>query len=134
VVIIEDNHDVAEMLGSYLEQFGHTVVIAHDGHAGLQAVLHHKPDVLICDIGLPGMDGYEIADRLRRHSDLDSCLLIAVTGYGDVADREKAQKAGFVHHLAKPADPAQVAAIIAMQGSHAQRTAPERATARARAE
>ena len=113
ILVIEDNHDVAEMLAAYLEHIGHRVIIAHDGHAGLQAALRHRPDVLICDIGLPGVDGYEIAQRLRQESGFHSCLMIAMTGYGDVADRERARKAGFAHHLTKPADPTRVADLIA---------------------
>jgi CheY-like chemotaxis protein len=113
VLIIEDNLDVSEMLATYLQQIGHHVILAHDGHAGLEAALRHRPDVLICDIGLPGLDGYAIAARLRKEPDFNSCVMIAVTGYGDFADRERARRAGFVHHLTKPADPVNVAELIA---------------------
>ena len=113
ILVIEDNHDVAEMLAAYLEHIGHRVIIAHDGFAGLEAALRHRPQVLICDIGLPGVDGYEIAKRLRQESAFHSCLMIAMTGYGDVADREKTRQAGFTHHLTKPADPTRVADLIA---------------------
>jgi two-component system, sensor histidine kinase len=113
VLIIEDNQDVAETLAIYLEHLGHEVIVAHDGHAGLEAARRHRPQVLICDIGLPGLNGYEIAQRLRASRDSEECLLIAITGYGDAADREKTRAAGFAHHLAKPADPARLARIIA---------------------
>ncbi len=113
ILVIEDNHDVAEMLAAYLQQMGHRVLIAHDGNAGLEAALHHYPDVLICDVGLPGVDGYAIARRLRQEDAFRSCLMIAITGYGEIADRERARKAGFAHHLTKPADPTQVADLIA---------------------
>ena len=101
ILVIEDNHDVAEMLAAYLQQMGHRVLIAHDGNAGLEAALHHYPDVLICDVGLPGVDGYAIARRLRQEDAFRSCLMIAITGYGEIADRERARKAGFAHHLTK---------------------------------
>jgi two-component system, sensor histidine kinase len=113
VLIVEDNHDVAETLAVYLEHLGHHVVVAHDGHAGLEAARRHRPQVLICDIGLPGLNGYEIAGRLRADPDAHACLMIAITGYGDAADREKTRAAGFAHHLTKPADPAKLARIIA---------------------
>jgi signal transduction histidine kinase/ActR/RegA family two-component response regulator len=112
VLIIEDNHDVADILGKYLELVGHDVIVAHDGYAGLEAAWRHKPHVLICDIGLPGVDGYEIASRLRDDPAFSSCLMIAVTGYGEVADRERAQGAGYTHHLTKPADPSVIAELI----------------------
>jgi signal transduction histidine kinase/ActR/RegA family two-component response regulator len=113
ILVIEDNREFAEMLGEYLTHLGHRVVTAHDGFAGLEAALRHHPDVIICDIGLPGVDGYEIAQRLSQQADFRSCLMIAITGYGDVADRERARKAGFAYHLTKPADPTWVARLIA---------------------
>lgn len=113
VLVIEDNHDVAETLAAYLEQIGHQVVVAHDGPAGLEAALRHRPKVLICDIGLPGLDGYEIAARLRQEAAFQSCLMIALTGYGDVEDRKRARRAGFAHHFTKPADPVRVANLVA---------------------
>jgi signal transduction histidine kinase/ActR/RegA family two-component response regulator len=113
VLIVEDNRDAAEMLAVYLEHVGHAVTVVHDGHAGLEAARRQHPEVLICDIGLPGIDGYEVARRLRPDPAFVDCLMIAVTGYGDVADREKARLAGFTHQLTKPSDPTQVAALIA---------------------
>jgi signal transduction histidine kinase len=113
VLVIEDNHDVADMLGKYLELIGHEVIVAHDGYAGLEAAWRHKPHVLICDIGLPGVDGYEIAARLRSDPEFSACLMIAVTGYGEVADRERARSAGYAHHFTKPADPSVIAELIA---------------------
>jgi two-component system, sensor histidine kinase len=113
ILVIEDNHDVADVLGKYLELVGHDVIVAHDGYAGLEAAWRHKPHVLICDIGLPGVDGYEIAGRLRSDPGFASCLMIAVTGYGEVADRERARSAGYAHHFTKPADPSEIAGLIA---------------------
>jgi two-component system, sensor histidine kinase len=113
VVIIEDNVDSADMLATYLKVAGHDVLVAHDGPAGLDAVSRHHPDVIICDIGLPKLDGYAVARCLRRSSATDQSLLIAVTGYGDSADRARTRAAGFAYHLTKPADPARVAALVA---------------------
>jgi signal transduction histidine kinase/ActR/RegA family two-component response regulator len=120
VLVIEDNVDVAEMLAAYLRQIGHEVIQAHDGRGGLDAALRHRPDVIVCDIGLPGLDGYEIARRLRKVPHLPS-LLIAVSGYGESADREKARLAGFSHHITKPADPLELADLIANNERRSQR-------------
>ncbi len=113
IVIIEDNVDSADTLAAYLELAGHDVLVAHDGYAGLEAAARHKPHVIICDIGLPGLDGYSVAQRVRQDPAFDECLLIAITGYGDVADKERTRLAGFAHHLTKPADPARIGHLIA---------------------
>jgi CheY-like chemotaxis protein len=113
VLLIEDNPDVTEMLAEYLRQLGHEVICALDGHAGLNAAVEHNPEVIVCDIGLPGLDGYEVARRLRVRPAFQSCLLIAVSGYGDAGDRQKARAAGFAHHVTKPADPMALADLIA---------------------
>ncbi len=115
VLIIDDNVDVAEMLAAYLQQIGHAVTQAHDGSEGLHAATQHRPDVIVCDIGLPGVDGYEVARALRAMPQFQSSLLIAVSGYGDLADRDKARTAGFSHHITKPADPVALAALIASE-------------------
>ncbi len=101
------------MLAAYLQQLGHEVIRAHDGRAGLDAALRHRPEVIVCDIGLPGLDGYEIARRVREASGPQPGVLIAVSGYGDSTDRERARMAGFDYHLTKPADPVQLADLIA---------------------
>jgi CheY-like chemotaxis protein len=116
VLVIEDNVDVADMLAEYLQHIGHAVVQAHDGRTGLEAAMRHQPEVIVCDLGLPGLDGYEVARTLRELPELRSALLIAVSGYGDSADREKARAAGFSHHITKPADPAELAHLIATNG------------------
>ena len=104
VLIIEDNHDTADSLAALLRQRGHTVAVEYDGNAGLAAVERQKPEVVICDIGLPGTDGYELARRIRGSGRFDTHLLIAVTGYGDPRDRERGTTAGFDHYLVKPTD------------------------------
>ena len=116
VLVIDDNVDVADMLAEYFQQIGHEVTRAHDGRTGLDAAMRHQPDVIVCDIGLPGLDGYEVARRLREVPHLRSSLLIAVSGYGESADRDKARAAGFSHHVTKPADPVALADLIANNG------------------
>ena len=112
VLLIEDNKDSAEMLALFLEQAGHDVLVADRGDTGISAALRHRPDIVICDIGLPGCDGYEVARRLRNEPSLRSCLLVAITGYGEVADQERSKRAGFMYHLTKPADPAHVLELV----------------------
>jgi two-component system, sensor histidine kinase len=112
VLIVEDNRDAAEMLADYLRRQGHVVVIAHSGDAGLAMCEREPPDVAICDIGLPGLNGYELARALRTRERLRHCLLIAVTGYGERRDRERGLQAGFHHYLVKPADPEAIADLI----------------------
>jgi signal transduction histidine kinase/ActR/RegA family two-component response regulator len=123
VLVIDDNVDVAEMLAAYLRQIGYEVIQAHDGPSGLDAALQHQPEVIVCDLGLPGLDGYEIARTVRQVPRLRSSLLVAVSGYGESADREKSRIAGFSHHLTKPADPMELADLIA-NGHH--RSEPRR--------
>ena len=114
ILVVEDNRDAAEVLSTYLRACGHTVHIAHDGGAGLIAALREQPDVVICDIGLPGVDGYEFARKLRAEPRLRRCLLVAVTGYGEARDRQRGVEAGFAHYLTKPADPREIARLLAV--------------------
>jgi PAS domain S-box-containing protein len=107
VLVVEDNRDVAEMLGAVLELEGHAVHIVYDGLAAVEAALQHRPDVVLLDIGLPGIDGYEVARRLRQQL-TPPPRLIALTGYGRESDRQKAEDAGFDAHLLKPADTEQL--------------------------
>ena len=102
VLVVEDDIDIAETLALLLEVAGHQVVIVHDGPAALAKVEVFKPQVILLDIGLPGMDGYEVAKHLRQK--LPTIPLAALTGYGLSADRERAQAAGFNAHFVKPVD------------------------------
>jgi CheY-like chemotaxis protein len=105
VVIIEDNRDAAEALRLLLDLYGHDVTVAHTGTNGIQAALHRPPDVVLCDIGLPDVDGWEVARVLRRHPTTAAVRLIALTAYGSEQDRRRSRAAGFNFHVTKPADP-----------------------------
>jgi signal transduction histidine kinase/DNA-binding response OmpR family regulator len=111
VLVVDDNIDAADMLCAALQHFGHEVVIARDALQALGLVDEFHPDVAVLDIGLPGMDGYELARRLRARG-LDQCLLIAVTGYGQDDDRVRSRAAGFDVHLVKPVDLMRLASLI----------------------
>ena len=102
VLVIEDNPDAAETLRDALQLSGHEVEIALDGPAGIKKALAWEPEVVICDIGLPGMSGYEVARALRADPSLDDCLLVALTGYALPEDIRMANEAGFDRHFAKP--------------------------------
>jgi CheY-like chemotaxis protein len=103
LLLVEDNRDAAETLSELLELWGYTVWVAHNGPAGLQAALTHKPEIAILDIGLPGMDGFELAQKI--HAELESIVLVALTGYGQDEDRRRSREVGFNSHLVKPLDP-----------------------------
>lgn len=105
ILVVEDNLDSAESLRMFLELFGHGVTLAHTGPDGVEAARALRPDVVLCDIGLPGMDGFAVAGTLRRHPETAATRLIAVTGYGQEEDRRRALSAGFDIHLVKPVDP-----------------------------
>ena len=109
VLVIEDNEDTAETLKELLELEGHEVHVEADGLAGVEAALQFQPEVILCDIGLPGIDGYEVARRLSAAR----VLLVAVTGYSSPDDVRRAQEAGFHHHIAKPADLEHLVRIVA---------------------
>jgi CheY-like chemotaxis protein len=105
VLVVEDNRDAAESLRLLLEIWGYGVTIAYTGPDGVAAAQTVRPDVVLCDIGLPGMDGFTVAGILRRLPETASARLIAVTGYGQDEDRRRALEAGFDVHLVKPVDP-----------------------------
>lgn len=101
VLVVDDNRDSAESMAFLLRQLGHDVATAHDGHQGLQLALSERPDVLLLDIGLPGLDGYQLC-RQARMGGLEAALIIAVTGYADERSLQQSREAGFDAHLAKP--------------------------------
>jgi PAS domain S-box-containing protein len=112
VLVVDDNGDAAESLALLLQTIGHETRVAHDGPGALKEAETFGPDVVLLDIGLPGMDGYEVARRLRRLEPARSALLVAVTGYGQDEDRRRSKEAGFDHHFVKPVDPATLADVL----------------------
>ena len=110
VLLVEDNVDAADALGMLLELLGHEVQVVHDGLAALEALQRRMPDVMLVDIGLPGIDGFEVAQRVRALPGARSVVLVALTGYGRSEDKERTRAAGFDHHLTKPVE------IDALQG------------------
>ncbi len=105
VVIIEDNQDSAEVLGLWVEGRGYQVSVAYDGPEGLALIQRLRPAVVLCDIGLPGMDGIEVCRRVRKLGPELSPVMIALTGWGMEEDRRRTQQTGFDHHLVKPVEP-----------------------------
>jgi CheY-like chemotaxis protein len=104
VLIVDDNRDSTLLLSHLLEASGHTVEQAFDGPAALEAAAAFRPDAILLDIGLPKLDGYQVAKRLRRQPGMEDVLLIAISGYCQDEDRARSRQAGFDHHLAKPPD------------------------------
>ncbi len=113
VLVVDDNLDAADTVGMFLRIEGHVVQTAADGEEALACAAAFHPDVVILDIGLPRLDGYEVARRLRQGAAGGAALLIALTGYGQKGDQDQAREAGFDLHLVKPADPRQLAETIA---------------------
>ncbi|HET8644926.1 MAG TPA: response regulator, partial [Vicinamibacteria bacterium] len=110
VVVADDNEDAAEMMRALLELDGHTVQVAGDGQAALDLIAAFSPEVAVLDIGMPGMDGYEVARRVRAQG--RQVYLIAVTGWGQESDRRRAEAAGFDAHLTKPANPDDIRRLV----------------------
>ncbi len=105
VLLIEDHRDSAETLRRILSIHGYEVEVAHEGSEGIAEVRRSRPDVVLCDIGLPGMDGYAVAAALRAGTAGADTRLIALSGYGRAEDLQRARAAGFDDHIVKPADP-----------------------------
>ena len=112
VLVVDDNVDSAEMMATLLEVHGHTVAVATNAESALQAAIQMVPDVALLDIGMPGMDGYMLARRLREDTRTPPLRLIAVTGFGQESDRTRARDAGFDGHLTKPAEPDAILAAL----------------------
>jgi CheY-like chemotaxis protein len=110
--VVDDNRDLAQGLARLLMVLGHEVDVAYDGPEGLDRVRTFRPDVLLLDIGLPRMDGYEVAQRVRKEEGLEGLRIIAITGYGQDDDRLRSKKAGIDHHLVKPIVMSALAALV----------------------
>ena len=112
VLVVEDNADAAEMLAILLREDGDEVRLARDGVSGLSEARDFQPEVVLCDLGLPGLSGFEVAARLHEQPECRGALLVALSGYGRDDDRRESQLAGFDHHLTKPVDPEVLVALI----------------------
>ncbi|MEX2221627.1 MAG: CHASE3 domain-containing protein [Candidatus Rokuibacteriota bacterium] len=113
VLVVDDEPDSTDSLALFLRLRGHEVRVAHDGPGALEEISRYRPDVVFLDLGLPGMNGYDVARRVRMMSDLGPLRLVALTGYGTDGDRQKTRDAGFDVHLAKPVDPQVLDALLA---------------------
>jgi signal transduction histidine kinase/CheY-like chemotaxis protein len=113
LLVIDDNNDAATSLGMMLSTLGYETRTAYDGLAGLEAAAEFRPDVVLLDIGMPKMNGYDVARRIREQPWGKEIVLIAVTGWGQAEHRQRTSEAGFDHHLVKPVDPAALAKLIA---------------------
>jgi CheY-like chemotaxis protein len=102
LLIVDDNQDAALSLAMLLERGGAEVQVAHDGMSALEMAASFQPAMIFLDIGMPGMDGHEVARRIRKDASLASMVLVALTGWGSVEDRRRSAEAGFDHHLVKP--------------------------------
>ena len=111
--MVDDNVDTVLSFTMLLQASGHDVQTAHDGPTAVQAALDYRPDVMLLDIGLPGLNGYEVAKRIRQQPDLKNVVLVALTGYGQEADRQTSLQAGFNQHMVKPARFDQLQQILA---------------------
>lgn len=105
LLVVDDNKDAAESMSMLLEMWGHDVAYAFDGPTALETAEQWQPEAVFLDIGLPGMDGYEVAERLRELPQVKGAVLIAITGYGQDDDRLRSLRAGIDHHLVKPVAP-----------------------------
>ncbi len=105
VIIVEDNRATAQSLGDLLNLFGYEVRVAYTGPEGIQAAEEWSPDFVLCDIGLPGVDGYGVATALRHHPATAKARLIAITAYGSEEARRRSAAVGFERHFVKPVDP-----------------------------
>jgi len=113
VLVVDDQPDSTESLALLLRLRGHEVRTASDGSSALEEFVRYRPEVVFLDLGLPGMSGYDVARRLRTMPEARDVRLVALTGYGTEADRERTRAAGFDVHLAKPVDPHALESLLA---------------------
>jgi signal transduction histidine kinase/DNA-binding response OmpR family regulator len=112
VLVVEDNKDGAQILARLLRVWGHDVAVAHDGPAALESARAYHPEVVLLDIGLPGMNGYEVAQHLKEEDGMEKTFLVALTGYGQLEDQRESFAVGFDRHLVKPIDPAALKILL----------------------
>jgi signal transduction histidine kinase/ActR/RegA family two-component response regulator len=112
ILVVDDNRDAADSLGEWLQTMGHEVTTAHDGATALEIARHDPPDVVLLDLGMSGLDGFEVARRLRTLPRGHTMVVVALTGWGQADDRQRTRDAGFDHHLVKPPDPTRLRTIL----------------------
>lgn len=112
VLVVDDNADLVEMLAATVKNAGHDVRKALDGRSAVSAALSYRPHVVLLDLGLPVMSGFDVARELRRHSEMAGVPLVALTGWGQAEDRRQTKEAGFDHHLTKPTAPADLHRLL----------------------
>jgi signal transduction histidine kinase/ActR/RegA family two-component response regulator len=118
VLVVDDSKEAAQSVALLLRRWGHDVRVAYDGQAALDEVQARRPDVVLLDIGMPGLDGYEVARRLRQ-TEADKLVLVALTGYGQEEERERARQAGFDYHVLKPVEPGDLKDLLRLAVSAA---------------
>jgi CheY-like chemotaxis protein len=124
VLIVEDNPDARRLMHRLLQLWGYDTRVADDGPSGVEAALAHRPVVALIDLGLPGIDGYEVARRIRAGSGGAAVRLVALTGYGELEDRDRAADAGFDLHLLKPVHPDRLLQALVELGGPPPPTSP----------
>jgi CheY-like chemotaxis protein len=112
VLVVDDNHDNAESLAMLVQVMGHEAATAHDGMAAIEAVDRFRPDLILLDIGLPKLDGFEVAEQLRARPDGDALFLVAITGWARDEEKQRAKSVGFDEHMTKPVDPNRLETLI----------------------
>jgi CheY-like chemotaxis protein len=115
VLVVDDNHDAADSLGMLLQFLGAEVMVVHDGRSALAAMKTFRPAVVLLDLGMPEMNGLEVARRMREDPEARSTTLVALTGWGQREDRRRTHEAGFDYHLVKPADVGTLQSILSLQ-------------------
>jgi CheY-like chemotaxis protein len=126
ILVVDDNQDSACSMTLLLELQGHEVQVAHAGQTALKMAHESRPDVILLDIGMPGMNGYEVARQLRAQASFSDTLLVAVTGYGRASDVKQTESAGFDHHLVKPIDYEKLQSLLAARAHNSGKRSPER--------
>ena len=116
ILVVDDDHDSAESLAMLFQLMGHDVRAAHNGLAAVDLAEAFRPDLIVLDIGMPGLDGYEVCRRIRQHSWGRAAVIAALTGWSRDEDRDRSEQAGFDHFLVKPVDPKALENLIAAVG------------------
>jgi two-component system CheB/CheR fusion protein len=116
VLVVDDNTDVAETIVLLLSHWGHDVKTAADGPSAVETAAAQHPDVVLLDIGLPGMSGYEVAEQMRAIPALSGTVLVAMTGYGQAEDKARSRQAGIALHLVKPVEPPLLQKLLSTLG------------------